>query len=217
VRFLANITAADWRRPSVIALLLANLLPVAGVIGFGWKIFPLLFLFWSENVIIGVFNVLRMIFAMPFQVGVLPMIPFFCVHYGIFTFVHGMFVIDIFGGGLKRFGGFPEPAMFWQVMRENHLGWAVLALAVSRGISFATNYVGQGEFRRITPGQLMAQPYGRIVVLHIALLGGGFLMQALHSPMLGLLLLVGLKIMLDLAGHLRERSKFSANDAVKAD
>jgi hypothetical protein len=154
---------------------------------------------------------------MPFQVGVLPMIPFICVHYGIFTFVHGMFVIDIFGGGLKRFGGFPEPAMFWQIMRENHLGWAVLALAVSRGISFATNYVGQGEFRRITPGQLMAQPYGRIVVLHIALLGGGFLMQALHSPMLGLLLLVGLKIMLDLAGHLRERSKFSANDAVKAD
>jgi ABC-type Na+ efflux pump permease subunit len=53
--------------------------------------------------------------------------------------------------------------------------------------------------------------------MHVALLGGAFLIQALHSPMFGLLVLVALKIMFDLAGHLRERSKFSANDAMKAD
>ena len=210
MRHLPNITATDWRRPSVIALILANLVPVGGVLFFGWEVFPLMFLFWSENVIVGAFNVLRMIFALPFKIGVLPMIPFFCVHYGLFTFVHGIFVIELFGGGLKSRGGFPEPEMFCQIMRENHLGWAVLGLAVSRGISFVTNYVGQGEFRRITPGQLMAQPYGRIVVLHIALLGGAFLIQALHSPVFGMLLLVGLKILLDLGSHLREREKFSA-------
>ncbi len=209
--------AADWRRPSVIALILANLVPVGGVLLFGWQVFPLMFLFWSENVIIGGFNVLKMLFAMFYQVGVLPMIPFFCVHYGLFTFVHGVFVITLFGGGSPSRGGFPGPEMFWQILREYHLGWAVLGLAVSRGISFATNYVRQGEFRRITPGQLMAQPYGRIIVLQVALLGGGFLMQALHSPMLGLLLLVGLKIMLDLAGHLRERTRFSAEAQAEAD
>ena len=217
MKLLIAPNASDWRRPSVVALILANLVPVAGVICFGWEVFPLMFLFWSENVIVGVFNVLRMIFAMFFKVGVLPMIPFFCVHYGLFTYVHGVFVVALFGGGINQHGGFPSPEMFWQIMRENHLSWAVLGLAVSRGISFATNYVGQGEFRRITPGQLMAQPYGRIVVLHVALLGGAFLIQALHSPMFGLLVLVALKIILDLAGHLRERSKFSTDDALKAD
>ncbi|MGA9779521.1 MAG: DUF6498-containing protein [Verrucomicrobiia bacterium] len=57
VKFFGETSAADWLRSAVIALVLANLVPVAGVFLFGWEIFPLMFLFWSENVIIGVFNV----------------------------------------------------------------------------------------------------------------------------------------------------------------
>ena len=217
MKFPGGITKTDWQRPSVIALVLANFVPVFGVFYFHWEVFPLMFLFWSENVIIGAFNVLRMIFAMPFKVGVLPMIPFFCVHYGIFTFGHGLLVIELFGGGLKQYGGVPGPGIFWQIMNDNHLGWMVLGLAVSRGISFATNYVGQGEFRRIEPSTLMIQPYGRIFVLHISLLCGGILMQAMHSPVVGLLVLIALKILLDLRGHFAERTKFSENPAVKID
>ena len=55
----------------------------------------------------------------------------------------------------------------------------------------------------------MQQPYGRIVVMHVAILGGGFLMLALHSPTVGLLLLVALKITFDLRGHFAERKKFA--------
>jgi hypothetical protein len=55
----------------------------------------------------------------------------------------------------------------------------------------------------------MQQPYGRIVVLHLTILGGGFLMLALHSPAVGLLLLVALKTALDLRGHFAERKKFA--------
>jgi hypothetical protein len=57
----------------------------------------------------------------------------------------------------------------------------------------------------------MQQPYGRIVVLHLTILGGGFLMMALHSPVVGLLLPVALKIALDLRGHFAERKKFANN------
>jgi hypothetical protein len=85
----------------------------------------------------------------------------------------------------------------------------VLGLAVSRGISFATNYLGKGEYTRVNLPQLMAQPYGRIVVMHLTILGGGFLVMALHSPVAGLLLLVILKTMLDLRGHFSEREKFA--------
>jgi hypothetical protein len=41
-------------------------------------------------------------------------------------------------------------------------------------------------------------------------------MMALHSPTVGLLLLVALKIALDLRGHFAERKKFSENPAVKS-
>jgi hypothetical protein len=46
-------------------------------------------------------------------------------------------------------------------------------------------------------------------VLHVPILFGGFLMMALHSPVWGLLLLVGLKIALDLRGHFAERRTFA--------
>ena len=209
MKFLGGITKTDWQRPSVIALVLANLVPVFGVFYFHWEVFPLMFLFWSENVIIGAFNVLRMIVAMPFRVGVLPLIPFFCVHYGLFTFGHGLFLIELFGGGLKRFGGFPEPENILANHERKSPRLDGAGAGRQPGISFATNYVGQGEFRRIEPSTLMVQPYGRIFVLHISLLAGGALMQAMHSPVVGLLVLIALKILLDLAGHLRERKKFA--------
>lgn len=219
MKFLGDISKADWQRPSVIALVLANLVPVFGVFCFHWEVFPLMFLFWSENVIIGAFNVLKMLLASPGSpaswIGKFFIIPFFCVHYGMFTFVHGIFVVALFGGGLKP-GGFPGPATFVEIARQNYLSWAILGLAVSRGISFATNYLANGEYKRASLQQLMAQPYGRIIVLHVAILGGGFLMMALHSPVAGLLVLIALKILFDLRGHFAERTKFSGNPEVKA-
>jgi hypothetical protein len=213
-KILGSDNRSDWLRPSVIALLLANLVPIFGVLVFGWEVFPLLFLFWSENVIVGVFNVLKMLAANPESpltwAGKLFIIPFFCVHYGMFTFVHGIFVVGFFGGQFKQGAPFPDADLFWRVLRENHLGWAILGLTLSRGISFVTNYLGSGEYRRASLPQLMQQPYGRVVVLHLTILGGGFLMVALRSPVVGLVLLVGLKIALDLRGHFKERRKFSA-------
>jgi 4-hydroxybenzoyl-CoA reductase subunit beta len=50
-----------------LALIAANLVPLAGVFLFGWEVFPLLLLFWFENVIIGFFNALKMLFATPIR------------------------------------------------------------------------------------------------------------------------------------------------------
>ena len=215
MKFLGEISAGEWLRPSVIALVLANFVPVFGVFCLHWEVFPLLLLFWSENVIIGGFNVLKMLASNPESAanwaGKLFLIPFFCIHYGMFIFVHGVFVIGLFGGGFKPGAPFPDFDTVWQMFREYHLVWAILGLAISHGISFVTNYLGKGEYRRASLPVLMQQPYGRIVVLHLTILGGGFLMMALHSPMVGLLLLVALKIALDLRSHFAERKKFSEN------
>ena len=56
--------------PSALVLVAANLVPLAGVLFFGWSVFSTLLLFWVENVIVGAFNVLRMLVAQP-QLGVM--------------------------------------------------------------------------------------------------------------------------------------------------
>src|SRR4051794_13280890 len=78
---IGHLRDIDWRQPSVIALVLANLVPVFGVLVLHWEVFPLMFLFWSENVIVGVFNVLKMLVNQPASpaiwIGKLFVIPFF--------------------------------------------------------------------------------------------------------------------------------------------
>jgi hypothetical protein len=139
--------------------------------------------------------------------GKLFLIPFFCFHYGMFTFVHGVFVVVLFSG--YRGHGFPNPL---QILLENGLALAVLAIGVSHGISFATNYLRDGEYRRATINDLFHQPYGRVVVLHLAIIAGGALMMKMRSPAAGLLVLVALKIVLDLGAHLAERRKFAGEE-----
>ena len=44
----------------VIALVVSNAIPIFGVCFLGWDVYTILLLFWSENLIAGVFNVLAM-------------------------------------------------------------------------------------------------------------------------------------------------------------
>lgn len=210
---MPRLTRDDWRRPSVLALIAANVFPLIGVFLFGWEVFPLLLLFWCENVIVGIFNALKMLFSSPDNAmgwaAKLFVIPFFCFHYGMFTFIHGVFVVGLFGGYFRAGSPFPGPDVLLGLVQKNHLTWAVVGLFVSHAVSFVHNYLGRGEYRRADFKILMAQPYGRIVLLHLTILGGGFLMMALKSPSIGLALLVVLKIILDLRAHLRERAKFA--------
>jgi len=201
-----------WRSPSVVLLVLANLIPLGGVLFFSWQVFPIMFLFWLENVVIGFFNVLKMLLASgpgsPLGVKIF-LLPFFAVHYGIFTLVHGVFVFAMFGADWRGSGGtgpFPSFDRLQDLVTQQHLGWAVLALGVSHGFSFVTNYVRNGAYRTAIAPVIMMQPYGRVVVLHLAILGGGFLVLAMGMPLAGLVLLIGLKIGLDVLAHAKQHA-----------
>lgn len=223
-------------RLSMTTLVLSNLLPVLGVLFFGWSIGNVMILFWLENVIIGGFNVLKMLtvrnvgdripqaVAWPARVS---MAGFFAIHYGIFTLVHGIFVMVIFGrGGLGDMGGMRRalPHMNLHVSPHNPVegltsmlgGWLVvpaIALIISHGISFFVNYLHGGERNRLTLQDLMAAPYGRIVVLHITIIVGGGITMAMGSPMIALLVLIGLKIAMDVQSHLREHRRAFVGDS----
>jgi len=194
--------------PTAVVLIAANLVPLAGVLFFGWSVYATLLLFWVENVIVGVFNILRMLAAAPDNplawVTKVFMIPFFTFHYGMFVMVHGIFVLQLFGGLHIR--GFPTPSMFWDAVRGAGIAPAAWGLALSHAVSFAFNYIGAGQYKTASLPMLMSRPYARVMILHVVILVGGFLVMALGSPMLPLALLVVLKTALDLRGHLREHT-----------
>jgi len=194
--------------PSAVVLVAANLVPLAGVVAFHWTVLSVLLLYWFENVVIGGINVLKMAIASPKDLASdvikVFLIPFFIVHYGMFTFVHGMIILGFFGH-LARLS--PSPSTFWTALHDAGVGWGVVAIVASHGFSFLHNFWLGGEYRNVTPQVLMAQPYARVVVLHVAILIGGFGAVALGSPAVALVVLVLLKTGLDLRAHLGERDK----------
>jgi hypothetical protein len=206
---------ADSRREaekpvSAWVLVAANVLPLIGVLFWGWDVFPLLALFWMENVVIGVLNVLRMLCADPrdaaLWAGKLFFVPFFCLHYGMFTAVHGALVFSMFSAKRYDVDGLSplEPAL--RAAADFGLWLPLAVLLASHLFSFFWNYLYRGEFRRTQLSELMARPYGRVVVLHLTIIIGGFGALMLGSPVWALLLLLGLKIGLDLRAHLKEHS-----------
>lgn len=209
-----------WRQPSAIVLILANLVPVGGVIFAQWEIFPVMLLFWLENLIVGIVTALKMLTCGRGHIGEkLFTVPFFIIHYGGFCAGHGIFMISLFAPksvSAPDVGGFlPDPMGIVLLIQQQGLWIAVVALAASHGFSFLFNFFGRGEYRNAEVSKLMFAPYGRIIVLHVVILFGGFVVMTLDSPLIALLMLVILKIILDVAAHVKEHHRRS-NAAVLA-
>ena len=202
---------------ALVALIVANLIPLAGVLFLGWSVWQILIVYWLENGIVGLYNILKMQKAegtgfastasyringrSPVGDGKAVLIPFFCLHYGIFWAVHGLFVLmlPLFGasmtGGESSFGTTPDPTV---------LVVAVIALFISHGLSYAFNFIGGGEYERVSAAQQMGKPYGRLVVLHVTIIIGAIAISITGAAIAALAVLVLLKIALDVGLHLAE-------------
>jgi hypothetical protein len=205
-----------------------NLFPLVGVAFLGWSTYELMLLYWFENGVVGFYAALTMLLTRGPEggaggrggmVGKLFLTGFFALHYGAFWSGHGFFVVTLFGPG-GVFAGAPDaylasavldgPAGFFTgglaiaaYYLSGGLVLTALGLFVSHGISFVGNVLQRGEDLRTAPSVLMARPYGRVVVLHVTLIVGAFLIMALGEPVAALVLFVLLKTGVDLGAHLR--------------
>lgn len=212
----------------VISLLIANAIPLWGVLFLGWDAFYIVLLYWAENLVIGFYNVLKIAFAAApnpiAHLGKLFLIPFFIIHYGGFTAIHGFFVLALFhkeGQGPSMDGmNWPCFLVFVQILFNvskymysvvpTQVKLVVLALFLSHGVSFVQNYLLKGEYKTAKPNELMGSPYRRVFVMHISIIAGGFLTMAIGSPAPLLVVLVILKTILDVNLHNREHKKAAA-------
>ena len=259
---------------SAIALVVANAIPLIGVLFFGWSLLTILVLFWVENGIVGLWNVPRILMArgsmlrmledmsaeaaydatgnartaallrqqweqaqarlaiqegagrpvtpvgsMAFNLGGVGRVAtagFFLIHYGMFWLVHGIFVFALpqfmaFGSG-SCLGPAPlDPEFFGDFCGSpfGEVSWsnvtiAAIALFISHGASFFLNYIGKGEFKTTPVARQMFAPYGRVVMLHLTIIFGAFIVAILGAPIGALLVLVVVKTVFDLSLHLRQ-------------
>jgi hypothetical protein len=267
---------------SAMLLLLANLIPLAGVLFFDWSLITILALYWLENGIVGLWNIPKIILAKGSLIPELPDLPaaaaraattsdaqaaelqeqwrqaqaaqargvqtpprpgilgpqaavrlsaiprtglaiFFAFHYGMFWLVHGIFVFFALPSfaGIRNgpLGGSAEPCFdpggfpiecaggaFGELVWPSVVIGAI-ALFLSHGASFLLNYIGRGEYLTASPAGQMGAVYGRVVVLHLTIILGAFVIAFLGAPVGALLVLVVLKTALDLNLHLRERRR----------
>jgi len=184
-------------RISLIALIIANLVPVVGVIFAGWDAGIIVLLYWSENLIVGFYNVFKMalVSSDPSKAKTTKkgLIVFFCVHYGFFCMGHGVFVIL-----LASFSPMVREGVMRTIFR---LIWPFLGLFVSHGISFLQNFILRKERASMTVERQMARPYGRIVLLHVAIIFAALPTVLFGSPLPMVMLLVLGKIFVDLWLH----------------
>ena len=201
---------------SLAALIVVNLIPLIGVFYWDWDVGSVVILYWSENLVIGFYTIVKMLALSPMGGAFTSL--FFLVHYGGFCAVHGLFVLAMTQPEMPEVlsdMNWPFVFVFVELLvkvityvlsmapQEWLIGFA--ALFVSHGLSLVLNYFRGGEFRTQTINRLMTAPYKRIVVLHVAILAGGFGIAAMGSPLPLLVLLIGLKIAMDVLLHLRER------------
>lgn len=182
-------------RPSVAFLIVINLIPLVGVFALGWDVGFLMLIYWMETVVIGLFNIPKLLTSRgrnkdrPWWLvwlGNSFITAFFCFHYGMFNFGHVTFLKSLFD----------LPAVGPDVL--------IVAggLSLSHAFSLIVNWFGKREYEDVTVNEQMFKPYGRVIIMHVAILLGGFFLNGGNRGALGpLILLIAMKTGFDVMAH----------------
>jgi hypothetical protein len=185
---------------SLTFLLLTNLATVAGAVLQGWNITDLLWIYWGQNVVIGYYNVHRIVDLDRISIdrfigSIRPIEPScetqrctavcFALHYGLFHLVYGVFLLITF----RIQPGFPLAGVLF----------CILAFWFTHRFSYRFN---RGRDRAVSNiGSLMFFPYVRIIPMNLVILLGA---PVAGNDTLALVLLLLLKTAVDVAVHVIE-------------
>jgi len=192
---------------SLAVLLIANLLPLVGVALWGWKLFDLIVIYWLETLVIGGLGIVQM--ALTTGWFALFVVPFFIVHFGGFMAGHFVFLNLMFGD--RNGGSFSTiPARLHGMIVAEGLWVALIGLAISHGLGFLFAFLLPWLRRRWqrrplreeadagSAGNVMFGPYRRVMIMHVSILFGAFLVSVFGNNFAFLALLVTLKTLSDL-------------------
>lgn len=215
--YVAQVANSDVRFTGLL-LVLVNLLPLGGVFFWDWDVGNIVMLYWAENLIIGFWVLVKILLAAP--LGGLFLAAFFLIHYGGFCAGHGVLASQLLGLPIEDpMGELSWPFFFVFVEMLYNITvavfsaastpwlWCFYAVAFSHTISFVYHRLLRREDVDKQPRELMSQPYGRIIVMHLTVLLGAFAIEALGAPIALLAILVATKTVIDLNAHRKAHAK----------
>jgi hypothetical protein len=185
---------------SLTFLLLTNLAVLAGAVSQHWNVTDLLWIGWGQSVIIGYYNVYRIVDLDRFSTDsfLTSIHPFksscetqrcmavgFALHYGLFHLVYGIFL-------LTTFRIQPDIPLYGLML-------CVLAFWFTHRYSYHYNRERDRDVPNITT--LLFFPYARVVPMNVVLLLGA---RYVGGDVLALALLLIIKTAVDVAMHVIE-------------
>lgn len=131
------------QRPGSLILVGANLVPIIGVIFWGWDAFVLLILYWLETAVIAFWTVVRVAASSPEElagiqfgdqraISSLGMAAFFSLHAGLFMAVHFLFLWTLFSDDWSTRIHRPR-SFIEQLVIDTGLWVPLLILFIARG------------------------------------------------------------------------------------
>ncbi len=169
----------DFKKTSTITLILSNLLVISFAIADNLSAVELLWIYWTQSVIIGVFNFIKIFTLKEFNTNGIkinnsPLQPtksaakfsavFFLLHYGFFHFIYAVFI-----------GSFPF------INHSNNSGPDGKFILLSAAMFFVSyliefiNYNKEEKEELPNLGRLISAPYARIIPMHLTIILGGFI------------------------------------------
>ena len=215
---------------SLLALIAANLVPLVGALFYDWDASLVLALFWIENLIIGAFNLLKMLIlaARAMRLNELFLCCFFVLHYGLFCSAHGLLLWDLldlgkvdasvyFGdigfGPLELFAEGAAVLIGFIDLHGSVIMLGIVALTLSHLVSFIEHFILRGEIFSLTNRDMMARPYGQILAMHAGLILGAVAVDKFGSTAALLAVIVVLKLLIDFMQHKRRHKLNSKQTA----
>lgn len=221
--------------PSVIILIIVNLIPLAGLIFLKWDPVDILVLYWIESVVVGMVNVPKIIFAKdlsrsPFKstipgqnydsqgrpyslAGFHPVFGLFGKLLNIFTAFFFLFHYGFFNFGHWIFINFISrtqvPDSSW-IRLDDRIMVFFIATLISHSFSFLYNYIGKGEYLNTSVNEQMIKPYRRVLVLQITIIFGGMLSIFISEYIIVVFVVV--KIYLDILSHINSHKEVFTQD-----
>lgn len=181
-------------------ILIGNLIPVFGVAVLGWDAALILLLYWSENVVVGLLTLPRIVRARGDRTGKEGSPGangcFFAVHYGVFCIGHLVFAM-VLANDLAKVDG--QGDVWGRTFGDRGFWLAVAAIAILHLVQQVRDWWMIRAWRDASPIMEMFRPYGRIAVLHVTVLFGAWLMLELKAPAWTVLLLCVGKAVVELA------------------
>jgi hypothetical protein len=195
---------------AIVTLLISNMVPLAGVVWGGWNANTIILLYWFESAVIGFFAVKKirktellgkqsvgnMVVKINGRVSANPQDQFlsffFMMHFGIFMFVHLIFLLIFF----------LRPSI-------NFLGMltGALSMCFSHYLSYQQNFIQNKEYLGKTADAFFWSPYPRVIGMHLAVILGGVFMMQQGQSMVTLAILILVKTIADVISHLFEHRK----------